>query len=39
MVSQADVISHSNHFEGLEGFSRNSRTMFTIIWITVLFVI
>lgn len=38
-VSQGDVISDSNHFGGLGGFSRNSRTVFTIIWIAVLFVI
>jgi len=39
IVSQGDVISHSTHFGGLGGFSRNSRTMFTIIWISVLFII
>ena len=38
-VSQGDVISDSNHFGGLGGFTINSKTMFTIIWIAVLFVI
>jgi hypothetical protein len=38
-VFHGDIISYSNQFRGLGGFSKNSRIAFTIIWISVLFVI
>lgn len=38
-IFHGDIVSHSNHFSGLGGFSKNSRTIFTIIWSSVLFVI
>jgi hypothetical protein len=38
-VFHGDIISHSNKFSGLGGLSKNSKTTFTIIWISFLFVI
>ena len=38
-VFHAEINIHSKHFSALGGFSKNSRTTFTIIWISVLFVI
>ena len=38
-VSHGDLHSHANQFCALGGFSKNSMTAFTIIWISVLFVI
>ena len=38
-VLHGDLNIHSNQFCALGGFSNNSRTTFTIIWISVLFVI
>jgi hypothetical protein len=38
-VFHGNIFSHSNQFRGLGGFSKNSRTSYTIIWISVLFVI
>ncbi|XP_024636174.1 uncharacterized protein [Medicago truncatula] len=38
-VFHGNIFSHANQFCALGGFSKNSRTAFTIIWISVLFVI
>jgi len=38
-VYHGDLNIHSNQFCVLKGFSKNSRTTFTIIWISVLIVI
>jgi hypothetical protein len=38
-VLHGDLYVHSNQFCALGGFSKNSRTAFTIVWISVLFVI
>jgi len=38
-VLSGDLHTHVNHFCALRGFSKNSRTALTIIWISVLFVI
>jgi len=38
-IFHGNIFSHSNQFCGLGGFSKKSRTTFTIIWISVLFVI
>ena len=38
-VFNGNIGTHSTQFRGLGGFSKNSRTAFTIIWISVLFVV
>jgi len=38
-IYHGNIFSHSNKFHGLGGFSKHSRTVFTIIWISMLFVI
>jgi len=38
-VLNGNLYSHANQFCALGGFSKNSRTGFTVIWISVLFVI
>jgi len=38
-VFNGNISTHSYQFRGLGGFSKNSRTAFTIIWISVIFVV